>query len=284
MPKETRFVSPEQIHRNAHFDSWISDLVGLDFSEVQLPAEHQEHSRFFKNPARRMAIHFNDTLYLPTVNRSSYSNIAVFDDGVYFTTHLAIASPDTIKIGIQGLRQPKNLLEAETSTSSLLELLIKLQSAPHILEAFHFEQFWLNEILDGSPWGRALFASFLYELQPPVELLTDWQRQLLPEVAPTAHDRGAASLFISLFASKELRSSMPRLAQYSNSVLTTGSQIAEEQLETWCQTVMVEWVDLLLNESGTAPGGTTEEILIAATWLKETVESVREDEKSKTAA
>ncbi len=284
VPKETRFVSSQEIHKNAHFDSWVSDLVGLDYEEMALSPEHQEHSRFFKCSSRRVALHLNDTLYLPIVRRTSFMNLAMLDDGVYFTTHLAIASPDTIKMGIQGLRQPATLLEAETGASSILELLIKLQSTNHILEAYHFEQFGLNEILNGSPWGSALFASFLYEMQPPIEMLTDWQRQLMPNVPPSPHDRGAALLFIGLFASKELSSSFPRLAQYSNSIMPTAAKIPEDQLETWCQNVMVEWIELLLRECGSSPAGSNEEVIMASKWLREAVESVRENEKLSTAA
>ena len=284
VPQETRYVSSEQINKTSHFDSWISDLVGIDYEELPLPPEHQEHSRFFKIPAKRLALHLTDTLYLPNINRSSTTNVSVLEDGVYLTIHLAIASADTLKAGVQALQQAQRQFDYDVNASSLLSLLIKLQSANHILETYHYEQFFIDEILNGSSWGRAIFSSFLWEIQPPIELLTDWQRALLTPTQPSPLDRGAAQLFISFFASQKLLHSKPALANFFDTSMQAVANLIPAQRIAWAEKTLSTWVDLLTQEFGSAPISTVDELNIAIEWLVEAAESLSSPQAEKTKA
>lgn len=274
VPQETRYISSDQINKTSHFDSWISDLVGIDYEELALPPENQEQSRFFKIPSKRIALHFTDALYLPNINRSSTTNVSILDDGIYLTIHLAIASPETLKAGMQALQQSQSQFDYDINASSLLTLLIKLQSANHILETYQYEQFFVDEILNGSSWGKAIFSSYLWEIQPPIELLTDWQRGLLTPAQPSPFDRGAAQLFISFFASQKLSHSKPALATFFDTSMQAVSTLIPAQRIAWAEKTLSTWVELLTQEFGSAPINTVDELNIAIEWLVEAAESL----------
>lgn len=284
VPQETRFVASNEIHKTSHFDSWISDLVGIDYEEVPLPQEHQEHSRFFKIPSKRLALHLTDSLYLPQLNRNSATNVSVLDDGIYLTIHLAIASPDTLKAGMQALQQAQSQFDYDINASSLLSLLIKLQSSNHILETYHYEQFFVDEILNGSPWGRAIFSSYLWEIQPPYELLTDEQKELVSPTPPSPAARGAALLFIGFFASQKLRHSKPDLFAYFESAMTKVATVPTQQRTAWAEKTLSVWVDLITQEFGSAPISTIDELNLAAEWLIGTVNTINAEQSAKSEA
>jgi hypothetical protein len=275
VPSATRYINTKQdISTSSNlFETWVSDLVGLDFQEVTLPEENQKTSRFFKQSQKKIAIHLTDALFIPTYNRSSALNLSVLDDGIYITIHLAISSPQTLKLAIQEL-QSANQNHQSSEMAKLLALLIKLQTPAYIHEAFRYQQFVVQEILGATPWGSSLFTALLWELRPDPALLLNWQQNLLLPNQPDAFDKLAAQTFISLFASKELTNSMPKLASYSNQIIATGVNIAAQDLKRWSEAVVKEWIDLTISETDVAPLNNVEEALRVAQWLHDTIRAI----------